>query len=194
MVQLLIGAMKDRVRAALKEAFQALVATDGSLFAATVEQIPNVNPAILASIESEYGPRKLHEVCLNHRLAVHIERALAPLLEEIGQRMFIDVEFTRNGLAAKVLTVRGQDKIVRPDIIIHNRRNGNRKMNFLVVECKKEPCSGELKGIDRDKIEAFLTDQRYEYYFGLQVLYGDRSVSGTLFWKEERGGVANVPV
>ncbi|HYV04677.1 MAG TPA: hypothetical protein VFB82_08835 [Blastocatellia bacterium] len=98
--------------------------------------------------------------------------------------MFADIEFNREGVNYKAVTSDGEERIVRPDIIIHNRRSGGEKMNFLVVECKKASQSKEALEDDGKKILALMQDGRYEYSFGLQVVYGKNSVQGTLFFKK----------
>lgn len=80
----------------------------------------------------------------------------------------------------------GQEKRVRPDIIIHNRKSGDRKRNFLIVECKKDSASNDKKDEDVKKIEAFLTDERYKYQFGLQTVYSNQSITGKLFYLENQ--------
>ena len=100
--------------------------------------------------------------------------------------MFADIEFNREGVNFKALPIDGDErKIVRPDVIIHNRKTGPEKRNFLVVECKKQGASLYDIEYDREKIRAFMEDQKYEYSFGLQVVYGPYGVKGTLFFKEQ---------
>jgi hypothetical protein len=38
---------------------------------------------------------------------------------------------------------------------------------------------------DQKKIRAFMEDTRYEYWFGLQVIYGKGVVCGELFFKSD---------
>jgi len=52
-------------------------------------------------------------------------------------KLFVDIEFNREGGDFKNVEIKGKDKTVRPDIIIHNRETGDKKKNLLVVECKK---------------------------------------------------------
>lgn len=161
--------MNDRLRDAVRQSFQLLLTYDGDLFDCPIER------------HADYDARKLHEVCLNHRLACHLEKQLAPLLASLGERMFIDIEFNREGVDFKNLRVRGAEKRIRPDIIVHNRRSGSHKINFLVVECKRRDASTTMIAEDRDKLQAFLQDERYQYSFGLQVLYAKGQVCGHLF-------------
>lgn len=122
-------------------------------------------------------------MCINHQLANHLADELIPLVGN-DRKMFADIEFNREGVNYKAVTSDGEERIVRPDIIIHNRRSGGEKMNFLVVECKKASQSKEALEDDGKKILALMQDGRYEYSFGLQVVYGKNSVQGTLFFKK----------
>jgi len=66
--------MKDAVIGALRRALDQLLQEDGSLFECPIEETPC------------YDARKLHEVCINHKLANHIERAILPLFSKIRGR------------------------------------------------------------------------------------------------------------
>ena len=164
--------MIDRVENAIREAFRKLKDCDGDLFECPIEE------------HAEYDSRKLHEVCINHKLAIYLEKYLFPEIANENEMFFTDIEFNREGVDFKSLQYNGQDQRVRPDIIIHNRKSGDRKNNFLVVECKKDSASDDKKDSDVRKIEAFLTDQRYEYRFGLQTIYSRQEIKGRLFFVE----------
>lgn len=160
------------LRAGLLRAFERLVKEDGYLFDCPIEE------------HSEYDARKLHEVCINHRLANYLEAEL--FFQEDDEKMFFDIEFNREGGNSKELQVNGKDGKVRPDIIIHNRKTGKRKINFLVVECKKKGATQKEIREDYEKICAFMDDKKYRYSFGLQVFYGKDCVEAILF---SRNGV-----
>jgi hypothetical protein len=161
--------MKDQVRDSVLRSFRRLVEEDGHVFECPIEE------------HSSYDARKLHEVCVNHRLANHLEKEIIPLLT--FETIFVDIEFNREGVNFKNVMINCEDKRVRPDIIIHNRKTGREKLNFLVVECKKRGAPPEDIEEDRQKIRALMGDARYEYSFGLQVLYGREGVEGKLFFK-----------
>ena len=166
--------MKDKLKNAIQSCFDHLLVEDGSLFDCPIED------------ESPYDSRKLHEVCLNHRLANQFQDKVLPLLR--SQDMFVDLEFNREGVNYKKVRFEGKDKVLRPDIIIHNRKAGQEKRNFLVVECKKEGASETEIDEDKKKVAAFLQDERYDYSFGLQVIYGKQKVvKGVLFFKDKLG-------
>lgn len=116
--------MKEQVRDGVLRSFGRLVNEDGHLFDCPIEE------------HSSCHVRKLHEVCVNHRLANHLEKEIIPVLM-LEETIFVDIEFNREGVDLKNVGINGEDKIVRPDIIIHNRKTGPDKLNFLVVECKK---------------------------------------------------------
>jgi hypothetical protein len=77
----------------------------------------------------------------------------------------------------------GRKELVRPDIIVHNRRSGNDKQNLLVVECKKKGAPPEDVVWDKKKIQAMMKDERYLYSYGLQVVYAKEQTEVTLFFK-----------
>lgn len=152
------------------DCFALLLEKDGNLFECPLE------------INAPYDERKLHEVCINHRLAVHFENLICPKIE--GERFYVDIEFNREGINFKELDYKGQEDRVRPDIIIHNRRSGDNKNNFLVVECKKEDAPDQKKNDDLRKLEAFIRDKKYKYKFGLQVIYGNHEIKSTLLFED----------
>jgi len=117
--------------------------------------------------------------CVNHRLANHLEEEMIPILR-VKETIFVDIEFNREGVDFKNTRIGGEEKKVRPDIIIHNRKTGPEKLNFLVVECKKQGAPTAEIAEDRQKIRAWMEDEKYEYLFGLQVVYGKDGVQGTL--------------
>jgi hypothetical protein len=117
--------MKNLVHARILYALAQLLEEDGALFECPIEA------------HTSYGARKLHEVCVNHRLANLLETALLPVLK-IDERLFVDIEFNREGVDCKQIRMNGEDHTVRPDIIIHNRKTGSQKHNVFVVECKKQ--------------------------------------------------------
>lgn len=163
--------MKDQIREALLRAFSILKSEDGYLFDCPIEE------------NFSYDSRKLHEVCINHKLANYLEDAILPILNENNKKYFVDIEFNREGVNRKRLDYNGQEQIVRPDIIIHNRKTGPEKANFLVIECKKEGTAREEIADDRKKIKAFMENKRYKYNIGLQVIYGKDQIKGTLFYR-----------
>lgn len=76
-------------------------------------------------------------------------------------------------------------QVVRPDIIVHNRKSGEDKNNVLVVECKKEGANQQSIDGDKQKIIAFMNSETYSYRFGLQVVYGTKKILGTFFHRNK---------
>ncbi len=165
-----VKTVKDRLRDAVQRSFTSLLREDGQLFDCPIEE------------DYPYDARKLHEVCINHRLANHLENDVIPVLGS-GEKMFVDIEFNREGVSSKTSRINGEERTLRPDIIIHNRRSGAEKVNFLIVECKKKEASREELDDDRSKIGTLMKDERYDYLFGLQVIYGKNRIKGLLFFK-----------
>jgi hypothetical protein len=173
--------MIGEMRTAIQDAFAKLKEEDGSLFGCPIE------------VEAPYDPRKLHEVCINHRLANHLEDSILPLLSGNGEKYFVDIEFNREGKNFKDTEIDGQKVRIRPDIIIHNRKSGDRKKNYLVIECKKADAGDQEKKDDTKKIGALLADKKYSYEFGLQVIYSKAKIKGTLLFLDN-GTIVEVPI
>ncbi len=74
--------MKDQVRDGVLRSFRRLVIEAGHLFDCPIEEHPS------------YNARKLHEVCVNHRLANHLEKEFIPVLSP-QETIFVDIEFNR---------------------------------------------------------------------------------------------------
>jgi len=165
---------KNDLKAAVGEALRRLLQIDGSLFKCPIEE------------DFLYDARKLHEVCINHKLANHLEAVILPLTARMG-KMFVDIEFNREGMNSKEATIGNENKLVRPDIIVHNRRSAQHKKNLLVVECKKAGCSQNDINTDQSKIRDLMEDTRYLYSFGLWVAYGKNRIDAVLFFKNATG-------
>ena len=159
--------------------FDKLLKMDGSLFECEVVDC------------SPYDERKLHEVCINHRLAKYFDEVI---LNNIGEdEFFVDIEFNREGGDDKTIESDGKYHRVRPDIIIHNRLSGQNKKNFLIVECKKKGAGKQQLKDDIEKIEKLMIDEKYQYNYGLQVIYSKDSVYGKFFYHED-GVIKNVSI
>src|SRR5437879_2734937 len=122
----------DSVKSAVTRSLNTLVRNDGMLFEAPIEK------------HAPYDARKLHEVCINHKLAEYLAAEILPLVET-QEQLFVDIEFNREGVDFKNVKIGDQVERVRPDIIVHNRRSGPAKFNLLIAECKKSGSySGEI--------------------------------------------------
>jgi len=165
----------DKLISEIRDSFEKLRNCDGMLFDCPIEE------------NAKYDARKLHEVCINHRLAIYFEQKIIPLLPK-DEEYFVDIEFNREGLDFKNVKIAGQKKRVRPDIIIHNRKSDNdEKKNFLVVECKKSDTDEAKIDYDQKKIRALMDGKKYQYSFGIQVIYGKDQIKGTLFYRNRQG-------
>lgn len=129
--------------------------------------------------ENSSSDRKLHEVCINHRLASYLGNRFQEIVER-NTKIFVDIEFNRNGYEIKSLSTCGK---IRPDIIIHNRKSGDQKVNLLIVEAKKTKDSAE----DENVIKCLMNDLEFHYKYGLRIIYNDLSKETTkafLYYKE----------
>ncbi len=165
--------MRKRLSEPIISAFSKLKTNDGCLFDCPIEE------------DFGYDSRKLHEVCINHRLAIYLEEFVLPLLNGNNNKYFVDIEFNREGLNKKNLKIGDDERIVRPDIIIHNRKSGEEKENILIVECKKSGAEHTAIVDDSKKIHALMKNEKYKYSFGLQVIYNKNLIEGTLFYKSD---------
>ena len=202
--------IRDKLIIEIGDSFEKLRNCDGMLFDCPIEDFEKTpktsgnttkiykeesvtrgkSKSSIEVYDADYDARKLHEVCINHRLAVYFEQKIIPLLPK-DEEYFVDIEFNREGSNFKEVEITEQQKTVRPDIIIHNRKSGNNKKNFLVVECKKRGTSEDKINYDMQKLEAFLTDPRYSYRFGLQVNYDKDEIKGKLLFYEN-GALKNI--
>lgn len=167
--------MKEKLEDAISKSLKDLIEQDGELFGFKIND------------KAEENGRKLHEVCINQRLSIHLSNHILPLLQERKQPYFADIEFNRNGEREKAVIINHEKQVVRPDIIIHNRKEGHEKSNFLIVECKKDGWSKKDYGDDLVKIRGLMTSADYEYEYGLMVLYKKASVDAQVFWHNEAG-------
>ncbi len=123
--------------------------------------------SMLNQATQDLQERKLHEVCINHRLAVYLERS-APKFGLLDY--FVDIEYNRNMENPKEARRNANEapRIVRPDILIHRRTNLQTEIpHYLVIEAKK----GNTSDADIDKIGRLLQDDRFRYKFGLTISY-----------------------
>ncbi|MCX6851652.1 MAG: hypothetical protein NTY98_22350 [Verrucomicrobia bacterium] len=165
--------LSSEVLQAIQKAFEQFFDEDSSLFGLPLE-----------SDCSEV--RKLHEVCINHKLAEKF--SIQPCFSKSKHgALHVDIEFNRKGAGPKELN----GILVRPDIIVHNRKSADEKFNLLVVECKKGSAArGEIEE-DRKKVASFITSEEYAYQYGLCVIYKDDSVYGELY--ERKVSMAGEP-
>lgn len=168
--------MKEKLEGAILKSLKDLIEKDGELFGFKINET------------AEKNGRKLHEVCINHSLSIHLSNHIIPLLLGRKQPYFTDIEFNRNGEKEKAVIIDGEKQVVRPDIIIHNRKERHEKSNFLIVECKKDGCSKKDYKDDCVKIRSLMISKAYDYEYGLMVLYKEAaSIGAEYFWHNQTG-------
>lgn len=102
---------------------------------------------------------------MTHKYAEHLQKEFTD--------WNVDCEYNRNGKATKELRfslgkVPSDDlhaQTVYPDIIVHCR---GKQLNLLVIEAKK---LGNNTGKDREKLEAFRSDEQYRYQFSALLVF-----------------------
>lgn len=105
---------------------------------------------------------KIHETCINHRLALYLEKALSTQWDFCDEDLFVDIEFNRiltNDKHRKMqlnieqsTTFENQQvpsKSIRPDIVIHNRQNNRRNMLWIEVKIGSDPyiCQADINKV-----------------------------------------------
>lgn len=108
---------------------------------------------------------KLHEVCINHRFAIYLERTISECPSLIGYS--IDIEYNRYGNDVK----RSPDcKPIRPDVIVHKRRDNGQSENLLVIEAKM----ADGHNNDEARIRMMMSDDGiFKYRFGAKLTYNE---------------------
>jgi len=101
------------------------------------------------------------EECINHRLAQYLENVLSQrnLLNDCR----VDIEYNKYKEDEKKTS---DGRNIRPDIIAHERRSGNRN-NLIVIEAKK----GYDVKTDRDKVTDLVNSKDYQYSVGAVISY-----------------------
>ena len=162
----------------MKDPSREQIETVKSLLIRAISLLSRNDSALWSSAGDGDGPlysdvykaidRKLHEVTINHRLAYYIENSL---LEFDLLNYCVDIEYNRFYESEKRLQTSEGIRVVRPDIIVHSRRNRSHEVqHYLVIEAKKGITSRE----DIDKVESFIRDSKYNYLFGATVSYASR--------------------
>lgn len=149
----------DGIKQILESSIDALILNDSDIFNIDFIMPRRISPdAILLN-------RELHETTINHRLAFYIENALRNTDLEFYN---VDIEYNRYYDNLKLLeTIEGQIS-VRPDILVHSRINDQvTQQHYLVIEAKKN----RITPHDINKIQGFISDDHYNYLFGLTVSY-----------------------
>ena len=101
------------------------------------------------------------EECINHKLAQYLESMLHE--KNLLGNCCVDIEYNKYKEDEKK-TSNGRN--IRPDIIAHERKSGNRN-NLIVIEAKK---NYDAKG-DRDKVTDLVNSEDYHYAVGAVISY-----------------------
>ena len=152
---------QNKIEKILKKSIRDLEINDSDLISIDEDSI--VIEYIPEKIKYE---RKLHEVCINHRLAVYLDRHLR---EEAGNHYCVDIEYNRYYKNQKAVKTADFDSNVRPDIIVHKRMDRTAPQHLLVIEAKKD----RVDQYDEKKIRALMKDERYQYLYGARIVYKD---------------------
>lgn len=105
----------------------------------------------------------VHEVAINHRIAIYLERELRK--HELYQNCFVDIEYNRlnKPLNSKPIP-ECKELIFRPDIIVHNR---DRKMFLLWLEIK---IAEDEYACRSDENKVCHACKNFDFLFGFSVL------------------------
>lgn len=104
----------------------------------------------------------MNEVAITHKLGCYLQTKY--------KNVNVDCEYNRNHDNPKQVRQNGQNRNIKPDIIIHRR--GSNDFNFLVIEAKKSnnrQCENDL-----EKLQAFL-DVPLQYQYSLYIEFGVHS-------------------
>jgi hypothetical protein len=101
------------------------------------------------------------EECINHKLANYLELIL--IKKKLLNKQDVDIEYDKYKENEEKLS-RGRN--IRPDIIVHERRSGNRN-NLIVIEAKKHYDAKK----DRDKVTDLVNSRGFSYRLGAVISY-----------------------
>ena len=101
------------------------------------------------------------EECINHKLAQYLERSLQKKKLLNGQN--VDIEYNKYKDDEKKSS---DGRNIRPDILAHERRSGNRN-NLIVIEAKKN----YNNKADRDKVVDLMDSESFNYQVGAVISY-----------------------
>lgn len=93
----------------------------------------------------------MNEVAITHKLGCYLQNKY--------KNINVDCEYNRNHDNPKQIQQNGQNRNIKPDIIVHRR--GSNDFNFLVIEAKKS--NNSQRENDLEKLQAYLYDPlRYQ--------------------------------
>jgi hypothetical protein len=119
---------------------------------------------MLVEFDNDLIKTQPKEECINHRFARCLERVLSD--KGLLDMCDVDIEYDKYMEGEK----KGSDgRNIRPDILIHERRSGDRN-NLMVIEAKK----GYETKKDRNKVIDLVSSDKYRYSMGAVVSYFPR--------------------
>lgn len=128
-------------------------------------EIPIIKSKIVHCIDRIYNEdgdlfrRNNYEVTVSTKLAQYL------FLE--FPKYNVDCEYNKHIDEEKTVTINGDNRLVRPDILIHNR--GTDEHNLVAIEIKKVQ-NRTNRGRDYDKLIAFtIKDGEYRYELGVFI-------------------------
>lgn len=104
----------------------------------------------------------VHETCINHRLALYLEKSLSTQWDSSDKTLFVDIEFNRSleDKKQKIMQLNVEEsipfedqqvsqKLIRPDIVIHNRTNNHGNVLWIEVKIGSDPhiCQADVNKI-----------------------------------------------
>ena len=101
------------------------------------------------------------EECMNHRLALYLERALCK--KKLLDGCCVDMEYDKYKEDEKKTS---DGRHIRPDVIAHERKSGSRR-NLIVIEAKK----GYASKADKHKVDDLVNSRNYQYSLGAVISY-----------------------
>lgn len=117
----------------------------------------------LIKFDEELIENQPKEECINHRLALYLEEILRKKELSKEQKVNVDVEYDKYKEDKKKSS---DGKNIRPDIIVHKRKSGN-KNNLIVIEAKKKYIDKK----DKTKIRDLVNNEKFKYSLGVGVAY-----------------------
>ena len=122
--------------------------------------------------------------CTEERTITH---KLAEYIQDLFPEWHVDCEYNRLGEGGTNAQkpVNNQNTSY-PDIIIHLR---NTKENQLVIEAKNIHSRNHSDTNDKLKIKGYIEDERYNYNFGLWILFKDNLNEVQQDWFKKENGI-----
>ena len=140
--------LKEEIIKCLKKAGNELYLVDSSLIS-----------------DKTYLDVHAHERSICFRFGTYLNKYIES--NSFLKKYDLDAEYNRDIDMIKRLP--GWTNGCYPDLILHKR--GNNENNILIIECKGWWSSEEAIQNDREKIMQFLHSERYQYLFGLQIIF-----------------------